>query len=273
MYRCYSTVTPVFDGACPVGHSSRMANNSSTKRNPTWSRDELILALDLYMRHRDRPPGKTSQKIEELSRDLNVLGETLGHRHFEKYRNVNGTYMKLMNFRRLDPDYTSGGRVGLTRGGGGEEAVWNEFASDADRLRRVAQAIRENFRSGEVHAELQALADDTTVEAQEGQLVTRLHRHRERSRKLVERKKAHFCERYGRLFCEACRLEAEQLYGERGSGVIECHHIQPVYTLRAGVLTRLDDLALVCANCHRAVHARSPWLGMEELRALVFSNG
>lgn len=23
-------------------------------RNPTWTRDELILALDLYMRHRER---------------------------------------------------------------------------------------------------------------------------------------------------------------------------------------------------------------------------
>jgi predicted HNH restriction endonuclease len=249
-----------------------MADAGGPKRNPTWSRDELILALDLYVRHRNSPPGKTSREIEELSRELNVLGETLGHRNFEKYRNVNGTYMKLMNFRRLDPAYTSGGRVGLTRGGGGEEAVWNEFAADADRLHRVAQAIRENFQAGDVHPELQQLDADDTVEAQEGQLVTRLHRHRERSRKLVQRKKAQFCERHGRLFCEACRFEAEEVYGERGSGVIECHHIQPVYTLRTGVVTRLDDLALICANCHRAVHAESPWLGMEELRALVFRN-
>jgi len=246
-----------------------MADAGGPKCNPTWSRDELILALDLYVRHRDSPPGKTSREIEELSRDLNVLGETLGHRHFEKYRNANGTYMKLMNFRRLDPAYTSGGRVGLTRGGGGEEAVWNEFAGDVDRLHRVAQAIRENFRAGDLHPELHELGADETVEAQEGQLVTRLHRNRERSRKLVQRKKAEFCERHGRLFCEACRFEAEQVYGERGPTVIECHHVRPLHTLRTSVITDLSDLVLICANCHRAVHAKSPWLSIDQLSRLL----
>jgi 5-methylcytosine-specific restriction protein A len=50
--------------------------------------------------------------------------------------------MKLMNFRRLDPDYTGSGKVGLQRGGRGEELVWAEFAKDPSRLRLVAEAIR-----------------------------------------------------------------------------------------------------------------------------------
>jgi len=30
-----------------------------------------------------------------------------------------------------------------------------------------------------------------------------------------------------------------------------------------------DDLALVCANCHRIIHRASPWFTMNELRDLV----
>jgi hypothetical protein len=42
-------------------------------RNPTWSRDELILAPDLYMRHRERLPGSDRLEAVELSRALNAL--------------------------------------------------------------------------------------------------------------------------------------------------------------------------------------------------------
>ncbi|KQT60193.1 hypothetical protein ASG52_18950 [Methylobacterium sp. Leaf456] len=43
------------------------------RRNPIWSRDELILALDLYLRHRDAPPGKESAEVAELSYFLGQL--------------------------------------------------------------------------------------------------------------------------------------------------------------------------------------------------------
>jgi hypothetical protein len=42
-------------------------------RNPTWSRDELILALDLYLRHRERLPDSDDAEIVELSHTLNSL--------------------------------------------------------------------------------------------------------------------------------------------------------------------------------------------------------
>src|SRR5436305_2081398 len=52
-----------------------------------------------------------------------------------------GSIMKLMNFRRLDPEYTAEGKKGLTRGAKADEEVWAEFAGAPDRCRKVAQAI------------------------------------------------------------------------------------------------------------------------------------
>jgi 5-methylcytosine-specific restriction protein A len=52
-------------------------------------------------------------------------------------------------------------------------------------------------------------------------------------------------------------------------GFMEVHHIKPLSTLNPGGKTTLDDLALLCANCHRMVHAQRPWLSMEELKTLV----
>jgi hypothetical protein len=42
-------------------------------QNPTWSRDELILALDLYMRHREWLPDSDDPEVVELSLALNAL--------------------------------------------------------------------------------------------------------------------------------------------------------------------------------------------------------
>jgi 5-methylcytosine-specific restriction protein A len=36
--------------------------------------------------------------------------------------------------------------------------------------------------------------------------------------------------------------------------------------LRPGTKTRLIDLALVCANCHRMLHRSRPWPTIAELR-------
>ena len=72
-------------------------------------RDELILALDMYVRYSGNPPSKESTEIIELSDTLNRLARYLGLTRADRFRNANGVYMKLMNFRRFDP--TSRGRA------------------------------------------------------------------------------------------------------------------------------------------------------------------
>jgi hypothetical protein len=83
-------------------------------------RDELILALDMYLRYRGNPPRKGSAEIEELSQTLSRLGRYLGIATEDRFRNINGVYMKLMNLRRFDPAFTQAGKRGLSRGGQAE---------------------------------------------------------------------------------------------------------------------------------------------------------
>jgi predicted HNH restriction endonuclease len=238
-----------------------------SKRNPPWMRDELILALELYLRNPISPPSKTSPEVQNLSAVLNKLGQALGHRDYAKFRNANGVYMKMMNFRRFDPAYTVTGKVGLTRGNKDEEVVWEEFAADKGRLANVANAIRQAVYLPDV-AQLDT-DEEGIVEAAEGRLLTRLHRIRERKPELVAERKLRAMSKFGRLNCEACSFDFEERYGSRGKGFIEAHHTKPVETLVEGSKTKLEDLALLCANCHRMVHAARPWLSIEALQTLL----
>lgn len=56
----------------------------------------------------------------------------------------------------------------------------------------------------------------------------------------------------GELKCGACDFNSLSAYGEAIEQCFEVHHKHPV---SQGVrVTELDDLALVCANCHNAIH-------------------
>src|SRR4051794_20289492 len=113
-----------------------MPNTELRERRFNWERDELILALDLYF---DVDPARVrpdSDEIVELSALLSRLHTAADAP--EKFRNVNGVYMKLQNFRRLDP---SVGVEGLPHGAKSDQAVWNEFAGDRTKLRAAASEI------------------------------------------------------------------------------------------------------------------------------------
>lgn len=238
-------------------------------RNPPWSRDELILALDFYMRHREHMPSQTSKPIAEVSATLNDLAMRTGGGDAETFRNPNGVYMKMMNFRRLDPEVAASGGVGLVRGNKDEQVVWDLFADDPERLAAVAKAIRQQVTLPVEIEDLQTAFDEDLVEAPEGKILTRLHRYKERNRKLVENRKAKALKETGKLECEVCGFDFEKTYGARGKGFIEAHHTKPVHTLPEEGKTKLEDLALVCSNCHRMIHSSRPWLSVEELKKSI----
>lgn len=199
------------------------------------------------------------------------MGQALGLSEMEKFRNPNGVYMKLMNFRSYDPEFTKYGKVGLTRGNKDEEVVWNEFAANPERLSLTASAIRSAIEKPADDLDLSVPEEPEIQEAQEGRVLTRLHRFRERDRKLVEAKKKEALKKFGRLFCEACGFDFSHKYGPLGNGIIDIHHTIPVHTLGQSQKTRLEDLVLLCSNCHRMVHSSRKWLLLEEVIGLIRS--
>jgi predicted HNH restriction endonuclease len=147
------------------------------------------------------------------------------------------------------------------------DAVWVEFADHREALRGVADGIRANLENPEAESATPDVLDIT--EAVEGRILTAVHVRRERSRRLRAAKIAAVGDS---PTCEVCGFDFSATYGERGEGFIECHHLQAVSELRPGETTALEDLALVCANCHRMIHARQPWLTPTQLREIVQRN-
>ena len=100
------------------------------------------------------------------------------------------------------------------------------------------------------------------LDALEGQVKLRIHLSRERSRKLIIAFKASLIDPH----CEACGFNFNEKYGELGNNYIEAHHKVPIAELVEGAKTKLSDLAALCANCHRMIHANG-LLSVEQLSA------
>ena len=231
-------------------------------RPPTWVRDELILALDLYLRL--GALDSSHQEVIALSKLLNGMPIHPDWRYGADFRNPNSVKMKLENFHSLDPDYPG---VALRSGSHEGASIWDEFHSQPQLLNQLAESIR----AGSITQEAET-PEDGEDEAQEGRILTRIHRSRERNQKLVAKRKAQRREECdGALKCEACDFDFVVKYGDRGDGFAECHHKIPLAESGA-TKTRLDDLAILCANCHRMIHVRKPMLSVEELRSLIRNN-
>lgn len=239
----------------------------TSKRNPDWTRDELILALDLYFRVDPSHVSKTHPEIIALSKLLNDLPVDRGMMADEHFRNPNGVYMKLCNFLRLDPSYTG---KGLVAGSHLDETIWDEFAANRELLTKTSAAIRRTYHDERAAAFRTSTIDEPEEEFREGKILTRLHKVRERNPHLVQRKKEAIRAKTGTLCCEVCDFNFAEVYGVLGEGFAECHHIRPLSELTTSKTTRLDELAIVCANCHRMLH-RPPNYAVEQLRQIVFA--
>lgn len=100
--------------------------------------------------------------------------------------------------------------------------------------------------------------DAELEEFNEGQARARFVIHRRREFALRQKKiDDHKQKNEGRLNCEVpgCGFDFEARYGLLGKDYAQVHHLIPLSNLPPeGGSTRLDDLAVVCANCHVMIH-------------------
>jgi hypothetical protein len=63
-------------------------------------------------------------------------------------------------------------------------------------------------------------------------------------------------------------FDFEQIYGDRGRGYIECHHVVPLHETGERRVS-ISDLALLCSNCYRMIHAKPSWPTPAELGEII----
>lgn len=237
-----------------------------SSRGPTWERDELILACDLVYRNGWKGLDHAHDRVIELSELLQKLPIHPMQVRGPKFRNSNGVARKTYDLATRHPDY----RGTPTKGGAGDLVVLQEFLADGPRMSAIAAAIRAGVQSGKLLDDLENIpdVDDLDGEAIEGRLLERRHFARERDRRLRQKKIAEHLELNPNLLCFTCGFDFHAAYGAHGQGYIECHHVVPLHA-SGETRTRLSDLVLICANCHRMIHRRDPWLTPDELLDLT----
>ncbi|MDR3572180.1 MAG: winged helix-turn-helix domain-containing protein [Candidatus Pacebacteria bacterium] len=110
---------------------------------------------------------------------------------------------------------------------------------------------------------------ESIEKVEEGRRLLRYHYVRERNPKIIHMAKQIALKKYGELRCEVCKFSFKEKYGKRTETYIEGHHRLSVRDMGQGHKTAVEDIALLCSNCHRAIHAKYPYISVEELKAIT----
>ena len=178
----------------------------------------------------------------------------------DSFRNPAGVAFKLQNLRSFETG------KGLRNVSEMDRHVWGEFGERPEEARRLASLIRSGIMFAE-HAD--EVEDSDEDEFYEGKLITLMHKRRERHPNLRKRLLA---SRYkqGFLSCDMCNRSPTTTRPEFREALFEAHHLKPLSMLEERI-TKLSDVALLCANCHRLVHKAisisGRWLSLAECRA------
>ncbi len=225
-----------------------------------WTWDELVLACDLLPANGWHELPVTDQRVLELSSLLRLLPIHPVEKRGPRFRSPDSVRRKMVDIATQHPD----SRRRRTNGNKLDKEVLDAFLSQPEEMHLLAVEIRSGARSGE----FEGLPETDGYTAAEGRLLERRHVVRERDPRLREKKIRKAVTQYGCVECEACGFDFARVYGDRGVGYAECHHAVPLHA-SGETRTRLQDLVLLCANCHRMIHRRTPWLTPDELRAMI----
>jgi 5-methylcytosine-specific restriction protein A len=239
-------------------------------RIPAWTEDELVLAGALVVRNSWRELRTQAPEVQELSELLRSLPlHTPEERALPGFRSPDSVSRKTTDFATNHEAYT-GKR---TRCGNPTLLMIQAFTEREAEMLQVAEAIEDGIGSGELYRTPQQPDElnETGAAAIEGRLLARRALARERDPKLRTLKIRQVQRQGGHLRCEVCAFDFAAEYGPLGEGFIEVHHAVPLHV--SGVTeTKLEDLACLCANCHRMCHRNRPgesWRTPDDLRKLL----
>jgi putative restriction endonuclease len=122
-----------------------------------WTREELILALNLYLKLPFGRLNKTTPEIINLSK---IIGRT-----------ADAVSMRLSNYAAVDPYHQSRGVKGLENGRKQVEPIWNEFNNNREELLFLSEKILAEKENSTIENKYQDLLFD--IKDLKGETVTR----------------------------------------------------------------------------------------------------
>lgn len=111
-----------------------------------WSRNELIVSLNLYLK---LPFGKLHHKTKEVIDLARIIGRT-----------PNSVAMRLSNFASVDPFHQKRGIAGLSGGRKQVEPIWNEFINNREELLFESEKILADFEHKTIEAKFKDILED-----------------------------------------------------------------------------------------------------------------
>ncbi len=108
------------------------APGNGSKFGTRWTRDETILALDLYFR---LAPGQKTSRNAEVVGLAKLIGRTPG-----------SVALKLCNLESFNPKRTALGLSGMKNGSLLDREIFTEFSGDLESLAMAAYSIRARLR-------------------------------------------------------------------------------------------------------------------------------
>jgi 5-methylcytosine-specific restriction protein A len=221
-------------------------------KTPAWTEDELLLAGALVVANNWHELRTEDLEVQDLSELLQSLPLHSPEAHaLPGFRSPDSVSRKTSDFASNHPAYQ--GKP--TRCGEPTRRMIAAFTQREAVMLDAARTLRDGIGSGELHLipPHPDETDDTGATGIEGRLLTRWALSRERDPKL-RKLKIQKVQRSGLpLRCEVCAFDFADAYGGLGKDYIEVHHITPLH-ISGTRETKLDDLACLCANCHRMCH-------------------
>jgi 5-methylcytosine-specific restriction enzyme A len=112
--------------------------------NPNWTRNETILALDLYFRCGGCVPSSHDSRVVELSSFLHRLPYHSTALRKESFRNPAGVAFKLHNIHNVATGKGLGNVSEMDR------KIWAEFGSSPLQVTKLARLIMQGIRDFEI---------------------------------------------------------------------------------------------------------------------------
>ena len=214
--------------------------------NASFTRDEVILALDVLYGNGGIAPQAESPEILRLSELLHQLPIHPVSTRKKDFRTPTGVQAQINRYQHRYANMV----------GNMFYEVDAEFENRHEELHAIAEAIQRNVSAFEETIFGDPLEGDSFPE---GMLLGHLHR-------VVEKRDS--AKQTPKKCCDICQIDTADIYPGCPS-LMEMHLTIPITELDGKRRYKESDFITVCPNCHAALHRRRPWLTKENCGELL----